>query len=73
MPDNGLILAGARPIAADLGVRPNQVYYWAKAGLMPHFYVGRTLCADRAALRAWVAERQGKASSPSPAPETAAA
>ena len=66
MPDNGLILAGARPIAAHLGVRPHQVHYWCKAGLLPHFRVGRTLCADREALRAWVAERQGAASSSQP-------
>lgn len=67
MPDSGLILAGARPIAAELGVRPGQVYYWSKAGLMPHFFVGRTLCAERAALRAWVAERQGRGPTASPA------
>ena len=52
MPETGLMLAGARPIAARLGVRPNQVVYWARIGLLPTYRVGRTICADPAILAA---------------------
>lgn len=62
MPATGLMLAGARPIAARLGVLPSQVSYWSRAGLLPTFKVGRTICADPQALDAWLADRQAKAS-----------
>lgn len=58
MPDPGLILAGGGPIAEFLGVRPAQARYWAKAGLIPTFKIGDTICADRQALLQWLAQRQ---------------
>ena len=64
MPDDGLICAGAGPIARFLGVKTGQVYYWASNGYLPTFRIGTTLCADKAALRNFIAEKMNKTAMP---------
>lgn len=55
---------GVKSIAAFLGIRPRQALHMIEAGRLPHFRVGRALCASRSSLLAWLAEMERKASTP---------
>ena len=65
--DDGLMCVGASAIAKFTGASRRQVYHWTETGLMPAFKIGSVVCADKAALRAWLAERASAASRKVPA------
>jgi hypothetical protein len=49
-------IKGKHGIAAELGLKPEQVYYLHRRGQLPIRRLGhRTLAASRTALRAWFA------------------
>jgi len=48
------VLTGASKIAAFLGVTPRQVYHWCEQDVLPHFRIGRTVCARAWELREWL-------------------
>lgn len=50
------LLYGLPAIAGQLGLRCDQVRHLAKKHGLPVFRVGRSVCARRSSLVAWVAE-----------------
>jgi hypothetical protein len=57
------LLRGARPIAkfvygADTNCNMHQVYRLAEKGVLPVFRLGKTLCARRSTLRAFVEDQE---------------
>jgi hypothetical protein len=55
------LLYGAKKIAAHLGMTQKQVYPRIYANLIPHFYVGHTLCSRRSTLDKWLADEEAAA------------
>lgn len=51
------LLYGIKAIAAELGMRPKQAEHRIAQGAIPTFKMGRTVCASRAALQAWLAKQ----------------
>ena len=54
--DTADLLTGVREIAAFLGWTKHAAQHRIDGGLLPHFHVGRTICARRSTLNAWLAE-----------------
>jgi excisionase family DNA binding protein len=54
----GLLLYGAPAIAKFLGLTERQVRHRVADGELPTFKIGGTVCARRATLVAWLAERE---------------
>lgn len=50
------LLTGAREIAAYLGWAPRTLR--SHEAVMPVFRIGRTLCARKSSLEAWLADRE---------------
>lgn len=59
-PTNGLMLYGTKAIAEFLGVRPRQALYMMEQGRLPHFKIGRALCANRKTVAEWLAAQEGR-------------
>lgn len=57
-PIQGEMLYGTKAIAEFLGIRPRQALHLMEQGRLPHFHIGRVLCANRSTLRAWLAEQE---------------
>ena len=58
--DKAGLLYGAPAIASFLGMRVRQVRHRIKAGQIPTFRIGATICARQAALLHWLeVEEQG--------------
>ncbi len=54
-PEPSDLLHGAGAIRQFLGLRSNrQIFYLAEQGHLPHFRLGRILCASRTALVDWI-------------------
>lgn len=56
----GDLLMGARAIADYLGITPRQLYHLVETKRLPHFYEGRTVCARKTTLSAWLANRESR-------------
>ena len=55
LPEPSDLLHGADAIRQFLGLRSNrQIFYLAEQGRLPHFRLGRILCASRASLADWL-------------------
>lgn len=52
------MLIGANSIARFLGATPRQVGHWCEKGFLPHFHIGKRLCARPETLRRWLEERE---------------
>ncbi|WP_018264033.1 hypothetical protein [Methylobacterium sp. WSM2598] len=52
------ILAGYEAISDFVGIPVSKLKYRAKIGSIPLFHLGRTPCARRDALRAWIASAE---------------
>lgn len=52
------ILIGANNIARFLGATPRQVWHWCEKGHLPHFHIGKRLCARPETLRRWLEEQE---------------
>ncbi|RWR08479.1 MerR family transcriptional regulator [Paenirhodobacter populi] len=50
------LLYGIGAIASHLGVRARQALYLKEKGEIPTFKVGKTICARRSLLDAWLEE-----------------
>ena len=50
------MLYGTRAIADHLGIRPRQALHMVETGRLPHFRVGKIICARRSTLMAWLAK-----------------
>lgn len=61
MSDESDVLTGEAEIGAFLGWKPRTVRYRAGLGEIPTFKVGRTRCATKSALRAWLAKQMSQA------------
>jgi hypothetical protein len=48
--DTADLLYGVPSIAKFLGLKPNAVYHLVATGRVPHFKIGKTICARRAKL-----------------------
>ena len=57
-------LFGIKAIADHGGMTERQASYRAELGQLPTFKMGRTLCASRAALDAWLAALAGTVRKP---------
>lgn len=60
----GLLLYGVKAIADFLGVRQRQALGLIERGHLPHYHVGKIVCANRATLTAWLAAREAEAMKP---------
>lgn len=60
-PVAGDLAYGVRAIADALGVKPRQALRLVAQNRVPHWREGRTICARRSSLTAWVAEREAAA------------
>lgn len=56
--DTADLLYGVPAIAAFLELREKQVRNRIEQGAIPSFKLGRTVCARRTTLRAWIAEQE---------------
>jgi len=67
--DDADLLYGLPAIAGQLGLSNDQVRHLAKSHGLPTFKLGRSVCARRSTLMAWLAEREeaSRARSPKPA------
>lgn len=52
------LLYGLNAIAAYLRMRPRQAKHRALRGEIPTFKMGRSVCARKATLKAWLADRE---------------
>ncbi len=55
------LLYGASAIAAYLGVKRGVVYHLIETNRLPHFKVGKTVCARRSTLARAIAELEAEA------------
>lgn len=55
------VLHGVPAIAAEMRLNPRQVYHLKEQHGLPTFKIGRTVCARRSAIQAWLAEREAAA------------
>ncbi|MBN6820703.1 DNA-binding protein [Methylobacterium organophilum] len=60
-PLQGEMLYGTKAIAEFLGIRPRQALHLLEQDRLPHFHVGRVLCANRSTLRQWLADQEAMA------------
>ncbi len=56
--DVGQLLYGARAIADYLGISERRALYLAEKGSLPFWKDGRTICARRSTVAAWLDERE---------------
>ncbi|MBV9521116.1 MAG: helix-turn-helix domain-containing protein [Hyphomicrobiales bacterium] len=54
----GDLLYGVRAIAAHLGLRDRQALHLVESGKLPHFRLGKKICARRSSLAAWIVEHE---------------
>jgi excisionase family DNA binding protein len=52
---DGDLLYGATAIAAHLGIRKRQALYLIESNRLPHFRIGKIVCARRSLLSQWLA------------------
>lgn len=52
--EKGDLLYGCRHIGNFLGLSADQVWHLCRKGTLPHFHIGRRLCATRTALQNWL-------------------
>ena len=52
------ILHGYKEVGAFLRMTPKQIEHRVRAGEVPHFKLGRTVCARRSTLNAWLADQE---------------
>lgn len=64
---DGDVLSGMKAIADALGVPKRQAYHWSYTAGLPTFRIGRTVCARRASLLAWLAKQEAQPTSPNAA------
>lgn len=60
-PVDGDLCYGVRAVAAALGVKHRQALRLVEEDRIPFWREGRTICARRSTLAAWVAEREAAA------------
>ena len=53
-PDDGALLYGCKGIGSYLGLTENEVWTLCNKGDLPHFRIGRRLCARPATLDRWL-------------------
>lgn len=58
------LLGGYEAIGAFLGLTAQQVKFRARKKLIPIFYQGRTPCATKSGLRAYLARQMAQAETP---------
>lgn len=56
MPEDEDLLYGVPAIAKAFRWRPKQVYHLKDHHGLPTFKIGRTVCARKSAVRAWIAD-----------------
>jgi hypothetical protein len=61
IPSEGHLLYGTKAIAGFLGITPRQALHLTEQGRIPHFHIGRVLCANRNTLRHWLDQQEAKA------------
>nr|USU32928.1 DNA-binding protein [Methylobacterium sp. OTU13CASTA1] len=59
--EGGAVLYQVPAIAAFLGMPVKATRHRVEAGEIPTFRIGRTVCARRSTLTAWLAEREAEA------------
>lgn len=64
MIDDSDVLTGEEAIGAFLGWKPRTVRYRASLGEIPTFKIGRTRCATKSGLRAYLARQMAQAEAP---------
>ncbi len=60
-PPSGMLLYGVQAIADFLGVRKRQALGLIERGHLPHYHVGKIVCANRATVTAWLRDREAQA------------
>ena len=60
----GMLLYGLKAISTFMGVRPRQAQHLVETDQIPHFHMGRVICADRAVLIAHLRAKQAEAMKP---------
>ena len=53
-PETADLLYGCRPIGDFLGLTADQVWHLCSNGTLPHFHIGRRVCAKRTTLQTWL-------------------
>ena len=56
----GDMLYGTKSIAEHLGIRPRQALHLIEQDRLPHFHVGKIICARRSTLTAWIAAQEAR-------------
>lgn len=59
------LLHGVKAVAAYLNMPPRVAQHRIDKGEVPHFKLGKNICARRSTLNAWLAECEAKARQPS--------
>ena len=70
-PTSGELLYGCRLIGEYLGLSYDQAWHLIRRHELPHFRIGRRVCARRSALDVWLDEREAKAAPGHEADDTA--
>lgn len=62
----GALLYGLKAISTSMGVRPRQAQHLVETDQIPHFHMGRVICAHRPLLTAWLDARATGTTPPAP-------
>ena len=54
----GLMLYGVKSIADFLGIRPRQALHLVEQDRIPHYRIGRIVCANQNTIRQWLADQE---------------
>ena len=58
--EGGHMLYGVRAIADFLGVRPRQALGLIERGHLPHYHIGKIVCANRSTVQSLLADQEAK-------------
>ncbi len=64
VPADGQILYGVKAIAGFMGIRDRQALGLIERGRLPHFRIGKIVCAKRAAVLLWIDVQEAASAKP---------